>query len=522
MRIPLILIALSVAAPAFATTRTGVIRQIVQEDADAATRTLRPHNSGTAWQLLRGRTRVVPVAPDPRLVPGAKMRLRGAYAADGTFVASTLVTGVKLIKQPALTPAGTHEHMVVIPLAFADLPITQPWASWAAEFAHERTFYQQASYGQMDLDMQLLPILTSPSRTKDLACDLGAYVYEAMRLARDLVDFRSVTIVTVVLPYTGDYGAIRYCPDPNDPRKTMLPFAQATIGKGAIATPDGTVMLGLEQTNEYWPSVPHETGHVLGLEHAHTLECGLLTAGVPADLSSCTLEEYGDFLDMMGPGTHGDFSLIHKRQLGWITGAHYVSVPLAGSGSFNVGTYTLDALEVAGGLQGVYLPVAGVGWLALEARFWLGADAIPWIPEVVLDGVQVHATFAALPIVRGTDPHTGALLYGTIGEHEQFLLWPWIHVSDAPAYRTASEALIRVGQSFTQWPWKITTVSRDATAHRTVVRVDDLRHPPVSPTSAPSPIPSPAIGAAPHPTFPGCYETYCCPIVYECPPTPHP
>ena len=75
-------------------------------------------------------------------------------------------------------------------------------------------------------------------------------------------------------------------------------------------------------------TIAHEMGHNLGLYHAHALDCGSTTLG-----SSCSSQDYGDTVDVMGyTGTVGHFNGFNKERLGWLASGNIVNV--ASSGSF--------------------------------------------------------------------------------------------------------------------------------------------------------------------------------------------
>ncbi|WP_332821922.1 Ig-like domain-containing protein [Pseudomonas sp.] len=97
-------------------------------------------------------------------------------------------------------------------------------------------------------------------------------------------------------------------------------------------------------------TVAHEMGHNLGLHHAHALDCGDTTLG-----SSCTSQEYGDTLDIMGySGTVGHFNGFNKERLGWLASSNIINV--ASGGSFylkpaSTQTNSGKVLKIANGLD---------------------------------------------------------------------------------------------------------------------------------------------------------------------------
>ena len=97
-------------------------------------------------------------------------------------------------------------------------------------------------------------------------------------------------------------------------------------------------------------TVAHELGHNLGLYHARAMDCGDTTLG-----SSCTTQEYGDTLDIMGySGTVGHFNGFSKERLGWLSSGNLVNVSSAGSFSLKPSSATsasAKVLKIANGVD---------------------------------------------------------------------------------------------------------------------------------------------------------------------------
>ncbi|WP_332775436.1 Ig-like domain-containing protein, partial [Polaromonas sp.] len=108
----------------------------------------------------------------------------------------------------------------------------------------------------------------------------------------------------------------------------------------------------------------------LGLHHAHALDCGDTTLG-----SSCTAQEYGDTLDIMGySGTVGHFNGFSKERLGWLASSNIINV--ASGGNFYLkpaATQTTSGkvLKIANGLDSSGAP----NYYYVEYRQPLGFDA---------------------------------------------------------------------------------------------------------------------------------------------------
>jgi len=137
-------------------------------------------------------------------------------------------------------------------------------------------------------------------------------------------------------------------------------------------------------------TVAHEMGHNLGLHHAHALDCGDTTLG-----GTCTAQEYGDTLDIMGySGTVGHFNGFNKERLGWLASSNIINV--ASGGNFylkpaSTQTTSGKVLKIANGLDSSGAP----NYYYVEYRQPLGFDAQITDrgvvdPNNVFKGVAIH------------------------------------------------------------------------------------------------------------------------------------
>lgn len=487
-------------APAHGTVRKGTLHYVVQDTIDDATGQVIAETS--AWHIPRGKRHVTPVADDPRLVNGATVMLRGTLQPDGTLTPLADARGVTITALPPPTGAPTVLHEVVVPIRFADVDFYDPPATRAAILVDsaetEPLLWAAASYGHMTQTMTVLPTLVTPFRSTQLVCpgaSDGLLAQEIVRLTAGQVDWSTVTTVDVVLPAPGGYGAPRYCPDPTG-MYSQAPTGSAIVGPVVIPA-FGTQPIGWEVNSEIWPLLMHETGHTLGFSHANLLDCGPDRGGIPADVSGCVNLEYGDGFDVMG--SIGDLNALHKRQLGWIRGGsggnfpqRYALVSSTGGGGYRlVGRWKLSALEDAattatGGdlkMLGIPMLTAPGGWLTLEARFAEGPIEY-FHDDNDLAGVLIHWAAAPVVIPPGSEP-----------------LSPWATLLVNPFPATHPRRwLLPVGESFDQWPWRITVTARDASASpkTTMIQVEDLRYTAQGGSSTP---PCAAI-PCPVPTFP--------------------
>jgi hypothetical protein len=117
-------------------------------------------------------------------------------------------------------------------------------------------------------------------------------------------------------------------------------------------------------------TVGHEMGHNLGLHHSHALDCGDTTLG-----SSCSAQEYGDTLDIMGySGTVGHFTSFHKERLGWLASGNIINVTSGGSFYLKPASAQTTGgklLKIANGLDSSGAP----NYYYVEYRQPLGFDA---------------------------------------------------------------------------------------------------------------------------------------------------
>lgn len=80
----------------------------------------------------------------------------------------------------------------------------------------------------------------------------------------------------------------------------------------------------------------HEFGHMLGLRHAHALDCDTSPTG-----STCTNLPYGDATDIMGNVRTGDYSAYMKERLGWLgDGVSPDILTASTSGRYSIDSYS--------------------------------------------------------------------------------------------------------------------------------------------------------------------------------------
>lgn len=144
-------------------------------------------------------------------------------------------------------------------------------------------------------------------------------------------------------------------------------------------------------------TVAHELGHNLGLYHAHALDCGSTTLG-----SSCSSQEYGDTVDIMGyPGTVGHFNLFSKERLGWLASGNLLTVETPGSFTLqpaSLQTSAAKGLKIPRGSDASGQPA----YYYVELRKPLGFDA-----QITERGVVDAGNIFSGVTVRQASPHNG-------------------------------------------------------------------------------------------------------------------
>ena len=127
----------------------------------------------------------------------------------------------------------------------------------------------------------------------------------------------------------------------------------------------------------------HELGHNLGLYHSLNMDCGAAPIG-----ANCTVNEYGDTLDLMG-ATKGHYNAFQKERLGWLAASQITSVSSSG-------TYALEPYEsLTGGVKAlkVLKSVDASGkrtYYYVEFRQPIGYDAFMSGWPGMTNGVSIH------------------------------------------------------------------------------------------------------------------------------------
>ncbi|MDA7086946.1 Ig-like domain-containing protein [Pseudomonas sp. SA3-5] len=219
--------------------------------------------------------------------------------ADG---ATTSTTGELAYDLPNATGA---QRTLAILVNFQDKPSDKPWTTSQANslvFGDVSNFFKENSSQQTWLSGDVAGWYTIP--VNSTVCD-GFAIEQNAKAAAQSAGYN-----------LGNYERFLFI----FPQNSACGYS----GMGQVgATPSSAWI----HNNLNLRTVGHEMGHNLGLYHAHALDCGDTTLG-----SSCTSQEYGDTLDIMGySGTVGHFNGFSKERLGWLASSNIINVSSAGN-----------------------------------------------------------------------------------------------------------------------------------------------------------------------------------------------
>jgi hypothetical protein len=272
----LVLLALAPpAAPARAAGERVALRGTyvqVYGDRRGGGETLHFLRTGGGWLRLRLDGRPSPEPRSPVAVEGVR---RGA---------AVEVTGLRVLgaAPPAPAATGTRDLLVILVTWGSEtLRTTQAAAQefvFGADARSTGSWYQDVSYGQLDWEGAVTPVLTVADPG---SCDL----YEIAAAASTAAE------------------AAGYNPDGYDHQLVNFPGGYCdSRGFGEVPGTYSWVQDGLAGLDDgYERLLPaHELGHNLGRHHSHGLECGAVTISAACLGSSSSNEEYGNAWDVMG------------------------------------------------------------------------------------------------------------------------------------------------------------------------------------------------------------------------------
>lgn len=319
----------SAQSPPRTETIEGTIEVVVEDHFDTG-RSIEHHT------LVTGRERLPLAGGGHSLASGARVRLTG-YRSNRGFVVTQAST---VVPAPALIPALGVRNVAVFLITWAndrahliDIPTANQIMSTV------NSFYQEASYGQFSLTWDVYGFFDLPlNETCDFITTANAGVSAASSAGIDLLHYQSYVFISPAISCSGSVGSI----------------------SGGFITVRITDPLSMRPI-----SIVHELGHNLGLNHAHSLDCGQ----VPYRLAgTCSFLEYGDWFDTMGAApTAMHFNAGFKQLLDW-----EAPEPITTSGIYEVAPTEMPSTRSK---ALVIDPTPGTDRFLIEYRQPIGFDA---------------------------------------------------------------------------------------------------------------------------------------------------
>ncbi len=304
--------------------------------------------------------------PGTRPATGSRVRVTGVLSGRigdlGNEIVEVSSIEIVVDRFPAEAPpppltTGTSRVLVMLVRWTAPDSVT-PASADSQLFTDDNSWYQEASYGQLNLTGSVTNWMPIPAPSTPCNVD------NIMDNARSAATAAGFTIASfdhtmAYFPYTGD-----------------CPFA------GLAGISDERIWINGFMDRRV---TVHELGHNFGLEHAHSYICrdAAATQIVLDDHSQCTIDEYGDPFDAMGAsGLVGHFSAYQKQALGWLGGALVATL----SSGASVTLPPFETNTVGAVAARVNVSAGRAYWL--EYRQAIGFDSS--LPPGACDGVLVH------------------------------------------------------------------------------------------------------------------------------------
>jgi hypothetical protein len=298
------------------------------------------------------------------LLTGAKVWVKGIQIENTLALAGG--GNVKPVV-PAPVPSTLGElRTLVILVNFQDNPI-EPYTIADAEstlFGETNDFFIENSYQQAWLNGDIVGWYTIP--VASTVCDSSAIASEAQSAA---------AAAGVNLAAYSHY---------------LYTFPQNGCGWWGLSSVGGNPSQSWVNGSLELAVTAHELGHGLGLWHSHSLDCG--TAAVIGP--TCSTNEYGDIVDMMGASHWAHFNSFQKERLGWLNSGASPSITTVQS----EGTYVIDAYELPGIgpkalkiLKSTDLSTGKRTWYYVESRQSVGFDDfLAANTNNIVNGVLIH------------------------------------------------------------------------------------------------------------------------------------
>jgi uncharacterized repeat protein (TIGR01451 family) len=301
-------------------------------------------------------------ADPPKLLTGSRVRVRGVRVASALALESGN-TSVQALSV-ALPNTFNAQPTLVILVNFLD-KATQPYTVATAQsvvFTTTSNFDLENSFQQTWLTGDVVGWFTIPLNST--VCDSGSIASYAQSAA---------TAAGVNLSAYRHY---------------VYAFPQNACSWWGLGTVGGNPSQAWVNGSLALMVVGHEMGHNFGLYHSHGMDCGDSVIG-----DTCTITDYGDYLDIMGNSRPIHFNAFQKERLGWLN--YNASPPITTVDTD--GSYWLDPYESPSSnpkalkiLKSTDPATGSNTWYYVEFRQAIGFDSSLSGFTNVLNGVVVH------------------------------------------------------------------------------------------------------------------------------------
>jgi hypothetical protein len=392
---------------------------------------------------------------------GARIRVTGVPDGRRLDVADGGTTTISPASTATSSSTGTHRVAVIL-FNFSN-DSSQPYTTANARgiaFTNADSvsaYYDENSWGQLALTGDVFGWYTIPDTNENCATSTWAVSANAAAAAAG-VDLSGYDNFVYAFPSTScSWAGLANMP-----------------GKNSWLNGAGAMTLRV---------MAHELGHNFGTHHASQLNCseGGVRVSLSADLSNCTLGEYGDPFSVMGTATRFQHSNFARGNFNWLASGNTLTATSSGD-------FLLAPVEVSTstGVSALRVERTSSTWLTLEYRQPYGSSFETFSSTApVATGVTVRITPA----------------YTTRSQSQL--------IDTAPGTTSFTDAPLAAGSSFTDPLTGVTITTVSISPAAAVVRIsfgDAAPPPPASSPSAapsatatPSSTPSPTITPSPTP-----------------------